>query len=311
MAVSSTAYIHFAARLFVVLAGVVVVVAVEAAPIPVDVVLMGGQSNSVGAGTRALRLPGPLQNPQDDVLYYHSIYRNSEGGYTQPSGLTTLRPGGSGPATGYGAEILFGHRVKEALPDLSLGIIKSGRGGTSVTNDWNISTGQTYQDFLSNVDAALGEMVAAGYAPTVTGMLWTQGESDGGRPTELYAADLEDMIDGLRSRYNEDLKFFISRLSRNQESTPERQRNFPTVRAAQEQVAEDDPLTFLIDTDDLGVYANDPLHFNDAGQQELGRRFAAAYVEVIPEPMTGLLFVVCGWLVLARRQRVVRSDQKP
>lgn len=58
-----------------------------------------------------------------------------------------------------------------------------------------------------------------------------------------------------------------------------------------------------IDGDDLSRYFND-VHYDAAGQLELGRRFADAYLSTVPEPSS---FLFCAasldWLGARRRKR--------
>jgi hypothetical protein len=56
--------------------------------------------------------------------------------------------------------------------------------------------------------------------------------------------------------------------------------HWDAVRAAQQQVAESDPLARWVDTDDLNGPKND-LHCDQAGYAEFGRRLAAKAVELL------------------------------
>ena len=265
---------------------------------PVDVVLLGGQSNMVGGLTHKSQLPAALQQPQGDIPFYD--YTNLV--YGTP--LTTLRPGTGANAHAFGPEITFGRAVadSQAMP---LALIKCGRGATDLAVDWDPATGPAYLDFRNTVATGMQKLRDAGYEPRITGMLWTQGERDAnrGRTTAQYTADLNEFITDVRGRYGADLPFFISRLSDNQ--LPSQAAAFNLIRAAQDAVAAADPHAFLIDTDGdaFSVFADDPIHFDSGGQIALGNAFAASYIANVPEP-TALAWVASGSIAaLARRRR--------
>jgi len=227
----------------------------------VSVFLLGGQSNMDGRGDEA-GLPVELQNPQADVLFYHG------------SALTTLRPGSG---TDFGPEVSFGRSVADTFPSEMFCLIKHAQGGTDLHSDWDPTSGSVYTAFRNTVTAGLAALTSSGHTYEVVGMLWTQGERDAkdDRTTAQYQADLNEFIADVRSRYGPELPFFLSRLSSGQTSISSSR--LGEIRAAQENVAAADARAWLINTDDIGVEA-DNLHFNAAGQIALGERFSAAYV---------------------------------
>lgn len=268
---------------------------------PADVVkvfLLGGQSNMVGQALTT-GLPSALQSPQDDVLFYYRYKGNV-------TPLTTLRPNNGGPnANGFGPEITFGRTIADAFPDEHFALIKMGGNGTSLYSSWDPTPegpaqGTTYVAFQNTVTDGLNALIAAGHTPQIVGMLWTQGEADGlaDRTTAQYQAELAEFIADIRTRYGENLPFFLNRLSTGQRQLSIAQ--LTQIRTAQENVASADPFTYLIDAD--GLSQGDTVHFNAAGQMQLGERFGHAYIATVPEPVMLMPAVLGGLAALWRRR---------
>ena len=252
----------------------------------VKVFLLGGQSNMDG---RALTsgLPTALQSPQADVLFYHG------------STLTTLRPGSGAD---FGPEVTLGCTVADAYSTESFALIKYAVGGTDLNNDWDPATGGTYATFRNTVTNGLAALIGAGHTYEIAGMFWTQGERDvvTGRTAAQYEADLNEFIADVRTRYGADLPFFLSQLSSGQ--TALSSTGLADIRTAQANVAASDPLAWMIDTDAMTL-KTDNLHFDAAGQMDLGGAFGQAFIASVPEPGALLLFGLGGLLGLCRRRR--------
>lgn len=266
-----------------------------------NVVLLGGQSNMGGKGNIATLTSNypVLGAPQTDVQFY---YNSSDVVYDTANESTwvTLRPGGGQQ---FGPEVAFGRTVADALPSHNLALIKSYYGGTNLSNHWNPPSGFAYVIFKNTVTAALADLTTAGHTYTITGMLWTQGESDanGTRTTAQYEADLNELIADVRTNYGTNLPFFISRLSDMQTHSSLTAKD--DIILAQENVAAADPYAYLIDTD--GFSMADSLHFDTHGQVALGTAFGESYIAsvAVPEPASlagGLLGLT---LIVARRRR--------
>jgi iduronate 2-sulfatase len=262
-----------------------------------NVVLLAGQSNMGGKGQISGLTP-PLASPQADVQFYYNsddVVHDT----ANESSWVTLRPGGGQQ---FGPEVAFGRTVADALPSHNLALIKSYYGGTNLSNHWNPPSGFAYTIFKNTVSAALTDLTNASHTYTITGMLWTQGETDanGTRTTAQYQTDLNELIADVRSNYGADLPFFISRLADTQTHVSMTAK--ADIRSAQENVAAADPFAFLIDTDGFSV--GDTLHFSTAGQIQLGTAFGQSYIANIPEP-SSLVLAAMGlgaFLRLGRRR---------
>lgn len=235
--------------------------------------LLGGQSNADGraAASGLPTSPVNLQQPQPDVDFYYKV----EG---KTAALTTLRPGLS-ETNAFGPDVTFGRRLADALGDgahTRVAIIKYANGGTNLHTQWkgggdNTTTGDgsEYKIFQQTVTGGLAALGAKypGAVIEIEGMLWVQGESDNSEANAAaYQTNLSNFITDIRATYGVNLWFVVSRLSNLQTGVGT---ELETIRTAQTNVANADPLTALLNTDDFGK--GDNLHFNATGYQKLGK----------------------------------------
>lgn len=240
------------------------------------VFLIGGQSNADGRADAAGLPTSPvdLQQPQEDVDFYKDS-------------LTTLRP-----FSQFGPEITMGRRLADSIADgaaTRIAIIKHAAGGTSLAVDWKAGgdattagDGSRYVTFQQTVSQGLAALAAA-YPEAVIeieGMLWLQGERDAkGGLEDGYESNLTAFIADVRATYGADLLFVIGRLSIDQTDIPPGP--LGVVRAAQAAVADADPRAALLDTDVFGMKGDD-LHFDAAGQQQIGNGGAGWLLDFYP-----------------------------
>ena len=234
-------------------------------PTHYKVFLLAGQSNMDGRGL-ASELPTELQNPQPDVLLY-------EGGAASP-----LTPVGGR----FGPEVTFGRTVADAFPEDDFVLIKHASGGIDLHTDWDPNSGPVYSALRTKVTNGLAALESNNSTTEIVGMLWTQGERDAkdNRTTAQYQADLVEFIADVRTRYGDDLPFFLSQLSIEQTNISAAQ--LEEIRAAQHNAAAMDSNVFMINTDSFGM-KSDNLHFDALGLQALGNAFGAAYVESVSD----------------------------
>ena len=251
-------------------------------PVPIRrirVVLLGGQSNAAGRGNpnELPTFPVNLQLPQDDVLFYEG------------SSLTALRPGSQ-----FGPEITLGRTMAATLRlerGTRVAILKYGVGGTSLAVDWKpggdattAGDGPRYVTFQQTVSNGLAALASAypGASIELAGLLWVQGERDakGGFEND-YEDNLVAFIEDVRITYGAELPFVISRLAIEQTNIPLPQLDI--LRAAQTVVANDDPLSPLLDTDGFGMQS-DSLHFDSIGLQRIGASAARTLLAFHPIP---------------------------
>ncbi len=248
------------------------------APAPLQVYLLGGQSNMDGGGL-VTGLPPSLQIAQEDA----QIYWSGRGAWQG------LSPSSYWTAYGdeyFGPEVTFGRAMQDARPEVAL--IKHAVGGTDLAYCWDAGAftadtaqGECYAGFWATVSAALLALEAAGVDHEIAGMAWMQGESDA--ITESYALDYEDNLTVFIDRVRQDVETPDMPLALGLIDCRAHCPYRDTVRAAQQAVADADPLVYAVETEDLPQNA-DALHFDASGMRTLGERLAAALLgETQPE----------------------------
>ena len=179
----------------------------------------------------------------------------------------------------FGPELGFANRFLQMMPLDELWLIKYAVGGSSLfawERDWSAERaaladdaekGALYQRLIHHA-----KQVIHGENVHLHACLWMQGESDSRYPSAAaqYQRNLARLIADLRQDLDQPLLQFVIGLVN---PAPSRFACLSTVRAAQLQIAESVPKASLVDTDGLTRH-DDELHYDSAGQLELGRRFA-------------------------------------
>ena len=256
---------------------------------PIDVYLIGGQSNATGQGYLA-NLPSDFK-PDQRVLLYHSGGHLKSG--AEPNTWIPLRQASESPDR-FGPELGFGNRIQERMPGRKIALIKHAYSGTNLHAQWHPGEdaddrahwGPQFTAFVDAVDGGLTALRQQGYAPSIRGMLWQQGESDAKeKVADAYGTNLAHLIARVRQQFNcPELLFVYGQVLPPPNSGAWRDK----VRQGQKDVDQDSgsPLAvkgaLLVKTDDLNHRADDPntkypkdhVHFGTAGTLELGRRMA-------------------------------------
>ena len=217
-------------------------------------VILAGQSNMVGHGQ--LSELGEIALPAKASLF-------------------DLNP----RAAGFGPEIGFARRFLDIMPRDELWLIKYAVGGSSLlawAPDWSAERaaiaddadkGALYPRLIRHV-----KNVMAGDEVELLACLWLQGESDSRfqRAAAEYQRNLTRLIMRLRADIGASGLPFVMGLV-----NPPRSRfaYLTVVQDAQRRVAQTVPKVSLISTDGLTKHP-DEVHYDSAGQLELGRRFA-------------------------------------
>lgn len=278
---------------------------------PIDVYLLGGQSNMQGVGRKSKLSADLLEIPE--ILLYHSTSVSSG---QAANSWTTLRPAGwSGIASGgFGPEIGFGERMLEALPGTPMAFIKHAVSGVSLEIDWkpgaNVTDtgnwGGQFTAFVSTVNAGLAALIADGYQPRIKGMLWHQGEQDAKAGVSApesatsaidYRANLTGFIARIREQFSayaapEGIRFVLAQVLPYAPAGGDVQTRFTGYAAVRQGSldVDENSVTFpvantaTVETDSVlhpsheqeldGYRDTDEVHLNAEGQLAVGRAMA-------------------------------------
>lgn len=225
---------------------------------PPIVLILAGQSNMVGQGERPALAPAQQTLPPNVEL------------------ITGTQRAGAGPATTFGPELALAHELAAALPHRRFKLLKFAIGSTSIrawAPDWsaeaaqvteNEPVGALYPRLLAFLRQHLGAEAAPPHA-----ILWFQGERDA--RYAAAAADYEPRLTEFIRRLRSDLRapdswFIVGVVNPPYAHTAQ-------VAATQRSLPRHVPRTRVVDSEGLGKKA-DRIHYDTAGQWELGRRYA-------------------------------------
>ena len=164
-----------------------------------------------------------------------------------------------------GPEASLGERLGNEYPDKNIGVIKIAHPGSRIEK-WLPGT-----SFDNQLHRTIEKAKEYGGADEIAGYFWMQCESDSIEYMDSinYADSLVYFITSLRSG---DVPFIVGLIGT---------RAFPyvdNVREAQIYVAETTSNVYVVETKDLGKYA-DGIHFNKEASKILGERFAEKFIE--------------------------------
>jgi hypothetical protein len=173
------------------------------------------------------------------------------------------------PSAGVGLGSEFAREVLKANPEINIGLIPCAFGGTSL-EQWKAS-GPLYNNAVARAKEAMKQ-------GTLAGILWHQGESDGGNPkmVETYAARLDAMIGQLRKDLQADkTPVVLGELIHGHQ-------NNDAVNVELAIAAKKIPLCVLTSSHELG---NKALHFDAADLRTFGKRYAAEFLKLAPKTL--------------------------
>lgn len=268
--------------------------ATRAADKPIKAFICAGQSNMVGWGD-STKLPEDLRKGNDRVLMF-------ERGKWQP-----LRPherANQGQRRvglaefHFGPEIAFGHEMARAWPNETIGIIKLAIGGTSLLAwkpDWSKEDadrvgqahhGSLYKKLMAKVDQARKARDIE-----IVGFLWLQGGGDMKKAdvAKEYLDNLKSLVAAVRKdtgvadlpfiygsprsgEVPDDLSGFVPKLMQGRYPAA------PWVLKAQFDAQKAIPNSRMVILRDIEKHPAN-VHYNTAGQLEVGKLFAKAFLE--------------------------------
>lgn len=228
----------------------------DAAPDPLRVFILAGQSNMAGERSNRSQLP-PEQLPIQETAL---IFDGEQWGRVAPP---------ADDETGFGPELSFANQLtrRRAGP---IGVIKVAAGGSSLAADWEPRTGRLYAQLLERVKAARRSRPIE-----IVAMVWMQGEADAREAdtAAAYAENLRALIGRVRRDLDSPrLIFLAGRVNPPVERFP----YVAEVRRAQETVELEN--YSWVDCDSLSKHP-DGVHYDTGGTVALGVAFAEAILE--------------------------------
>lgn len=221
-------------------------------------VALAGQSNMLGQGARPDLPPSAQMLPPNVELMSGNL------------------SGAAAPAKTFGPELALAHELAAALPQRRFKLLKFAIGSTSIrawAPDWsadaaqvteNEAVGALYPRLLEFVRQHLGEHTAPPHA-----ILWFQGERDARYPAAAadYGPRLTEFIRRLRGDLRAPDSWFILGVVNPPYA------HTAGVAAIQRAMPRSDARVRVVESDGLGK-KGDRIHYDTAGQWELGLRFA-------------------------------------
>jgi hypothetical protein len=236
----------------------------QSPPSNLDLYLLIGQSNMAGRGkvdSISIRERDGIWVIQAD---YHWRKAKDPLHYDKPS------------VVGVGPGMAFAEKVKEAFPGKEIGLIPCAVGGSRI-DDW-VSGQQHDQTGIYAYDAMLERVKAARKYGKIRAILWHQGEGDSSpERSALYEAKLKTFFKKLRKETGTGNvpviigtlgDFYVSK-NPSAEVINDIIRRFP----------ENNKRVYYVSSEGL-TDLGDTTHFDAVSAQELGRRYAAKYLEI-------------------------------
>ncbi len=230
-----------------------------------DAWLAAGQSNMSGYSGGL----EPMEPPVDEVHLFGNDYRWKRAREPMDDGTDQVdRVSEEFPQ--HTLMLRFAKEISAAV-GVPVAIIPAPLGGTNLYSQW-----QRREDDHDNRGTLYGSSIwrvlVQGYAYPVRGVIWYQGESDVGRTTEQYLADLEALVAHWREDLgNPDLCFGNCQLATYMYADLDA---WTDIQEAQRRQAERDDLSAIAALVDLP--RNDTIHLNTEGYREAGLRLARA-----------------------------------
>lgn len=228
-------------------------------------VVDGGQSNDVGAGSYIINVPANHNRHGDAVALYDInglIVPATESLSLNIDPFITANPD-----LGFGAQKVASNDYVDAFPSARLLHVPNGYSGSSLESEWAVPNGPETVRMVSRIRAAVA---ATGCTNAV--LLWSQGENSTGT---TWASLTQTLWNYVQSASGVTFSFILyCQLSATPPFgyTQEQAANWQAVRVAQTTLQTSKQ--FMIVVPDIGGY----LHQNSDGQQVIGHAYGALLV---------------------------------
>lgn len=262
----------------------------------VDLLIVAGQSNAVGADTD----PGEmLTNPADQHIMFwwkcgdpppdeHDSTSGGKWTHLQAQPLGNPKKPRQGrqygnfahPDGGFGPEINFA-RTLYAKENKPLAVIKVAFSGTGLRRDWDHTApgeaGACYRSLISETRMAIEAARKSGIELRPRALGWVQGESDANaNDSVIYARNLDAMLTAVRKEL--DVPRLAALIAVNTRFLEGRNQFMPAIIEQQKLAASFDPRWEYVDTS-AATIANQ-VHYDSKGTHEVGRLFAESLLRI-------------------------------
>lgn len=271
----------------------------HAAEKTVDLILVAGQSNAVGADAKPTELPAsdmdrsvmfwwrtgdppPDKHDSTSARKWTHLQAQSLGNPKKPRDGKARQWGNfAHPDGGFGPEIGMGRTLAAKEKDTRLAIVKAAFSGTGIRRDWDPKSdgesGACYRALISETTAAIKAAKAKGIKLRLRAFTWVQGESDANKANvDHYEKALTEMIAALRNDLN--APDMIALLAINTRFGGGKNTYVPRIVEAQKAVAAKDARCAYVDTSNATIENN--AHYDSAGTLLVGRLFAEELLRI-------------------------------
>lgn len=270
--------------------------------VPFPVFLLLGQSNMEGRAPNSNALspeiPANLIGPHENALAWNNValeFQELEDGVNNKS---------SNLLDTFGPEMSFTTRMRDLNGGRKVGMLKTASDGSFLANipgvqDWSLTSLELLGTLFARLFQADTYVTGTGEQLDIRGILWHQGESDavfgpGGVPDLVtpYKSDLAAVFQAIRDEIvsngwttlTHPVPICCAKIHTSwRASLPQpNDEDIDGIRAAFEELAQEEEYIFLTDVDDLPDNgAGDRIHLNGNAQVESGYRFAAQMAQFL------------------------------
>ena len=273
-------------------------------PIPVDVIVISGQSNAVGCTqANCIKRSIGAEKYNEYMSGYPGIQiafdswtkdweANPPRFYSQNKSkddtfVKVMLGQGNSLAT-FGPEIGMAERMHEKYEG-KLFLIKYACGASNLKDDWTKRNSPMYNRFVEYVKLQMENLKSMGYIPTIKALCWMQGEGDSydGYYQEYYD-NTKEFVGNLREDFHElsgnrDFPFIDAGINNSKEW-----QYYRKVNEAKQKFAEESENNIYIDTIAAGLHTNqepfdtpDTAHYDTESQVLLGNLFAEQFEQFL------------------------------
>jgi len=265
--------------------------------IPVDVVVISGQSNAVGCSdysylydTMGADKYREYANDYPEIQIAFDSYTKDENkqffsqNASPRENFTDVKLGQGNSTLTFGPEIGIAETLHERYAN-KLFLIKFACGASNLKDDWMNKTSPMYPKMMDYIALQVQHLKAKGYIPTIRAFCWMQGEGDAWlNYYETYFDNLSTFAANVRADLRQyaggkDVPFIDAGISDSEQWQYYREVNEAKVRFA---ALSDNNI--YIDTIEEGLHTHlepthnpDTAHYDSASMIELGHLFANAF----------------------------------